>query len=207
MSRATGINSANSARPASAAPSIPWRADPLLIFVILLTLTSVWRLQQTIPVLGVLQLPSIAAVGSYALYLAQRDRRRGILSIKSPVTWGVLGMLLCVAISAPLGEYFGQTFQFLTKDYIKTVAMFGLVAACVRSRRDLELLIGSQIIGALFYSTVVLRTFKIEESSGRLGSLYYYDSNDLAMILAMTLPLTVYFLRPRAGTAAYRSNR
>jgi O-antigen ligase len=162
----------------------------------LLTLTSVWRLQQTVPVVGMLEIPSLAAVGAYGLFALNRNRRRRLVSIKHPLTYAVSGLLVVIAISVVAGEYPGASFSFLRLDYIKTYVMFVLVALSVRSYRDLEFIVGAQVAGAALYGLVILRSFGIEESSGRLGDLLYYDSNDLAMILAMTLPLAVYFLRP-----------
>jgi len=163
----------------------------------LLTLTTVWRLQNTVPVLAALQLPSIAAAGSYLFFLANRDRRRGLGSIKHPVTTALVLFLLCIAASAPLGTYFGNAFAFLRQDYIKTFLMFLVVAASIRTMRDLETMVGAQLLGALLYSLVILSRFQVDET-GRFDELLYYDANDLAMVLAMTMPLAVYFLRPRS---------
>lgn len=163
----------------------------------LLTLTTVWRLQNTVPVLAVLQLPSIAAVLSYVFLATNRNRRRSLRSIRHPVTSALVVFVSCIALSAPLGAYFGNTFAFLRQDYIKTFLMFVVVATSVRNLRDLETMVGAQLLGALIYSLVILVQFDVD-ASGRFDELLYYDANDLAMVLAMTLPMTVYFLRPRA---------
>jgi O-antigen ligase len=176
--------------------SVARKPDLYLVCVMLLTLTSVWRLQQTVPILAVLQLPSLAAIGSYALFALSTDKQRKIRTIRHPITYAVLALLVTIAISVVAGEYPGASFSFLRKDYIKTFVMFALVASSIRSMRDFEFMLGAQVAGAALYGLVVLSRFSVEESSGRLGDLLYYDSNDLAMILAMTLPLAVYFLRP-----------
>lgn len=175
------------------------RADGYLIFVMLLTLTTVWRLQNTVPVLASLQLPTIAALGSYLFFLANRDRRRSLRAMKHPVTTALVVFLVCIAASAPLGAYFGNAFTFLRRDYIKTFLMFLVVVGSIRHMRDLETMVGAQLLGALLYCVVVLRRFQVG-ASGRLDELLYYDANDLAMVLAMTMPLAVYFLRPKSKT-------
>ena len=52
----------------------------------------------------------------------------------------------------------------------------------------------AQVLGGVIYAGFVLTRFKVD-ASGRLGSLEYYDANDLAMLLVGTVPLILYFLR------------
>lgn len=161
----------------------------------LITLTFVWRMQSTVPIVAVLQLPTLSVMAAYALFLLDRDRRRSLKAIGHPVTTLLLVLLAVICLSIPFGTFVGKALSFLQRDYSKTFMMFVLVAACIRSHRDLDLMVGAQLLGALLYSLTILTKFSVGPN-GRLGDLFYYDANDLAMILAMTLPLAVYFLRP-----------
>jgi O-antigen ligase len=53
------------------------------------------------------------------------------------------------------------------------------------------------VLGAAIYCAQILTTFEVG-AGGRLGNLFYYDSNDLAMLVVCTLPFVVFSLRPSA---------
>lgn len=170
------------------------RPDALLVAVGLLTLTSIWRIHALFPILTALQLPSLAALGSYALVITNRSARRRAAVLRHPIAIAAILLLCFAGVSAIGGILTTRTVFFITGDFSKTVLMMVVVVLAVRSLKDLEWMIATQVFGATLYASSIMMRYSVE-SSGRLGGLIYYDSNDLAMLLVMALPMGVYFLR------------
>ena len=77
-----------------------------------------------------------------------------------------------------------------------------LVAASVRTVRDVEWFALVNLYGALVYTTVVSLFFRVGDD-GRLGGLIFYDANDFALVMVCTIPFAIYFL----GKGHKRSRR
>ncbi|MCE9602551.1 MAG: O-antigen ligase family protein [Gemmatimonadetes bacterium] len=177
------------------------RPDLLLISVGLLTLTSIWRVHALFPILGSLQVPSLSAVGAYVLFFTTASARKRFRELSHPIGRWALFLLFMAGVSAFGGILTTRTVFFITGDFSKTLLMMGLIVVSVRSMRDLEWLFGAQVLGAALYAGTILTRYSVD-STGRLGDLIYYDSNDLAMLLVMALPVAAYFLR--GGVVASR---
>ncbi len=111
-----------------------------------------------------------------------------------PLFYRVLGILVMVAVSVPTSVWPGRSFNFLVNDYAKTFGVMVLMAASIRSVKDLDRYAVMHMAGAVIYSSFVLTHFSMH--NGRLGNLVYYDSNDLGLLLVGTIPFCVYFARP-----------
>ena len=183
------------AGPAARAPG--W--DPLLMCLAATVLVTTWRVQDLVPILGTLQFPMLAAAAAYATYFLERDRRRMLSGIKHPVTTLAVVLLILMVASVPGGVYPGLSFRFIFKDHIKTLGMMLLIAASIRTVTDVERFAWVQVLGAVLYALVVLTSVSVG-TNGRLGDLWYYDANDLGMLLAATLPLMIYAIRPGVRT-------
>src|SRR5262249_30054462 len=83
---------------------------------------------------------------------------------------------------------------------IKTLLMFLIVAASIRTMLDAERLVKVHIAGCMIYSLYVLAKVQVG-SDGRFGELFYYDADGLGLILATTLPLVIFYTHP--GVALY----
>jgi O-antigen ligase/polysaccharide polymerase Wzy-like membrane protein len=177
----------------------PW--DLLLYAVAATVLVTAWRVQDLFPLMGKLQFPMLAAMAAYAMYLFTNDRRRALRTVKHPVTTIVLAIFVLMMASVPWAVYPGRSFSFIFKDHIKTLAMMLLIAAGIRSVTDVERFVKVLVVGATLYSFIVFTRVSVGPN-GRLDELWYYDANDLAMLLAATLPLMVYFVRPGASTVS-----
>ena len=170
------------------------RPDALLVAVGLLTLTSIWRIHALFPILTTLQLPTFAALGSYALVITNQSARRRATALRHPIAIAAMLLLCFAGVSAFGGILTTRTVFFITGDFSKTVLMMAVVILAVRNFRHLEWMIATQVFGATLYASSIMIRYGVG-SSGRLGALIYYDSNDLAMLLVMALPMGVYFLR------------
>jgi O-antigen ligase len=168
--------------------------DPLLLALIAAMLVAVWRIQSLYPVLARLQVPSLAAVSAYVLFLIDRDRRRSLGGLKHPLVKIAVLTLVLMVLSVPGSVYPGGSFRFIMNDYLKTFVLMMLLAAGMRAFIDVERCVLALVAGAALYATATLMRFEVGPG-GRLAVLYYYDANDLALFLVCTMPLCVYFIQ------------
>jgi len=72
-----------------------------------------------------------------------------------------------------------------------------VLAGGLRGDRDVERVILVYFGVTVVYTAMVLSQFQLGADSWRLGRLYYYDSNDLATLIATAMPLGLYFVLAR----------
>lgn len=182
----------------------PERFDALFYAIGFALFTLVWRVQDLVTILGKLK-PGVVAVTLLVLvYAVDRDPRRRMSAIlRRPIAIMLLLILAMMLVSLTTALYKGLAFRFITEDYLPNLVTALIVAASVRDLRDVERLLGIQILGCLFFAGFVLLRFHVQPN-GRLGSLVYYDANGLGMILVVTLPFVVYAWR-RARTTLLRA--
>ena len=98
-------------------------------------------------------------------------------------------------LSVRVRVYVGNSFDLVFNNFIKTALMSFVVAASVRTIRDVERLALVYLVGAVVYAAVVLTRFDLGSGDAwRLGHLYYYDANDFATYTVSAMPLGIYFL-------------
>ncbi|MGH7734299.1 MAG: hypothetical protein ACREOE_11515, partial [Gemmatimonadales bacterium] len=184
-------------RPAPVAPpayAADRRWDLLMACLALYIVTAVGRLHQLVGALNALHLPLIAAGGAIALYVASGSQTRHLaLVLRQRVTPCVLALAVWMACSVPFALWPGGALQEWTGEFLKACVMFLILAGAVRGVRDVERLAFAYLVGVAIYSTVVLSRFQLTGTDWRLGSLYDYDANEFATLIAMCLPLAVYF--------------
>lgn len=168
--------------------------DLLLICLSAVLLTFVWRIHLVFPILAKLQLPSIASLGAYALFLLDRDPRRKLNFLRHPVTAILIAIFVLMVVTLPFGLVPSRSFSFLVRDHVKTLIFVLLLAVSIRSFSDVETTAGIQVFGAAVASAFFLLKYPATGSTG----LGLYDNNDFSLVVVGVLPLAVYFvLRPR----------
>lgn len=171
-----------------------WAAAPvngLQVALSLLVLCTVWRVQNLNPLLTPLQLPTLSTLAALALAFSSNDPRQRLAGVKHPIVWLAVTILVLAIASIPTSLWPGQSFGFIRDDLIKNFALLVLVAAGIRNINDTRRFVATQAIGASLYAFVTITQFRTDQS-GRLAELFYYDANDLAMVLVSTLPLLLY---------------
>lgn len=161
-----------------------------------LVLVYVWRIQDLFGILGLIKFPILVSLAALWLFLDGRATRSAPRYRHRLVRISTF-ILVWMLFSVPGGVYPGLSLRFIVNDHVKTYIMMLMLIASIRQYADVERLILAYVLGAGLYCVEILTTFQIE-ASGRLGDLFYYDSNDLAMFLVCTLPLLVYFMRAGA---------
>lgn len=175
------------------------RLDALLAAIGMMALTFVWRVQDQFPLLGKAS-PALLATGAgVVLYMFNTDRRRALGQLRSPIVPYLIWIPILMVLTIPGSLWPGNSVRFLYQDFGLTLTFAALTALAIRSRRDVERFALLHIFGAMLYCVIVLSRGRVT-FDGRIAGLRYYDANDLGLILVMTLPLTVYFLRKETRT-------
>jgi len=174
------------------APVARW--DPLRATMCVVLLAYVWRVQDLFPIVATLKVPVLASLAAIGLFLADAAAMRASPRFRHPVVKLAAAILVLMILSVPTSLYQGLSFRFVFDDHIKTFLMMMLLAASVRALVDVRRYVLVTVLGAGLYSWFVLTRFEIG-MGGRLGSLLYYDANDLGLLLVCTLPLALYLLR------------
>jgi len=180
-------------RATAAAPDRS-RADAVLAAVAIVVLMQVWRVHELFPILAVPGLPIVATLGAGLLFFLGRSSGRVLGGLDRPLVAAVLGLLVLVALSIPGSLYPRYSFEFLLKDYLRTVVLMLLVAASVRGPADLRRFAWLQVAGVTLFSAVMLARGSVA-SDGRLSETAYYDANDLATLIVCSLPLALHLWR------------
>jgi O-antigen ligase len=123
--------------------------------------------------------------------------RQELRRIRHPILLVATLILGLMILSVPTSLYQHLSFWFIFGDHLKTFVMMLMLGASIRVVKDVERFAIAQVCGAALYSILILTRFEIDES-GRLAGLFYYDANDLGMLIVCVLPLVVYFMRARA---------
>lgn len=180
----------------------------LLMCVAGYILTAVGRVHQLFPVLETLRPAIVTGLLAIALYVCDRQRTRELRYVLLAPTKWLLALLVWMVLSVPGALVASSSFTLVFDNFIKTVLMYLVIAASVRSVRDVERLAFAYLLGAVSYSAVVMSRFDLGAGDAwRLGRLYYYDANDFATFVVSAIPLGVYFLHSgrtmtmRAGAA------
>ena len=186
------------ARAATPAPVPALRAgrwDLLLACVAVYIATAVGRVHELFPALLPLKPTLVSAVLAVGLLALQQRGPRNVARLRSATTTCALGLLVWVALSVPGALSQGIAFRYFTDYCIKTIVMFLVIAASVRTFRDVERLALVYCAATVIYTAVVLVRFQLGSGDDwRLGHLYNYDANDFATLIATAMPVGLYFV-------------
>jgi O-antigen ligase len=183
------------ARPRAASPetAADERWDPLIAIVVAYSFVAVGRIHQLFPVLEVLHPAMLTAGGALVLALMdnRRERRTGPVLRFPTVRW-LFALLVWATLSIPGALFPGGAFETVFDRLIKAVLMAVVTVVAVRGKKDVERLAMGFFASVAIYAAVVLTRFDI--SVIRTKGLYYYDSNDYALLAVISLPFGVYAL-------------
>jgi hypothetical protein len=177
--------------------------DALRLTLAVLLLSYVWRFQDLVPGVASLKIPTIATGVSFLILLVDRGAQRQLVTalhhrIGRLAPW--FGILAAISVAA--GINFGWSLDYFVRDLIPALSLVLVVPAGVFEPEDTSYFAALQIFGAAVYCCVILTRFDVG-ADGRLGSLVFYDGNDIGMLLVCTIPLCVYFAR-HASHSIYR---
>ncbi|OYV74295.1 MAG: hypothetical protein B7Z72_00495 [Gemmatimonadetes bacterium 21-71-4] len=160
-----------------------------------MVLVYVWRVQDLLSPLGAAK-PGIVVTG-VVVVLAMLDgpvlARLNAFTTWTPARFALLMGMLAIGF-APWSLFPKLSLSMAGKDLMPAIALMGLLAASIREPRDVYRFVAVEVLGAVVFAGVVLTRYHVGPN-GRLGSLVYYDANDLGMFLVCTLPLADWWRR------------
>jgi O-antigen ligase len=176
------------------------RGNALLIALMCALLTYVWRVQDLFSALVAIKFLAIVSVAVPVLFLLDRRAQLQLAAaFRRPLAKLIVLLVVLAALSVPTSLWPGMSFDFLTKNLLPAVVLALAVVGAVGSLTDVRRFVWIQVIGATLYAAVILTRFDIGQD-GRLGTLVYYDANDLGMLLVCSTPFMIYLLRHARGS-------
>lgn len=167
--------------------------DLLLVCLSAFMLTSVARVHQLFPALGVIKPVTLAGLLAIALCLLDRMPARRLKPLDVRATRWMIALAIWMALSVPGALWPGGAFATFL-DFVKTVLISLVIITAVRSVQDVERLTLIYFVGAVIFAAVVLSRMQFQlAAEGRLERLYFYDSNDFATYAITAMPLGLYF--------------
>lgn len=184
------------ARPALAAGATQGRRiDALRLALIAVVLTYIWRVQDLIPGLAPLKIPTVATLLTIILLVLDKRVARQAMTASRHRLWRLIPWFAMVAFGSALFSIaLGSSLNFLAKVLLPSLALALVVPVTIFTPRNARILAAVQVAGALLYCVIVLSEFHVG-ADGRLAKLVYYDANDLGLLLVCTLPVAGHFVR------------
>lgn len=170
------------------------RWDALTIVLACVILQYVWRIQEVLPALALVQFTSLISGLAILLFLVDRKRMRRLSLLRHPIYRAVLLIFALSVLSVPLSVHARVSYDFVTGNFVKTVLLVGILVASIRDRADIDRMLRIWVIGSAGY--VALSMLMATPGSGRLGGGGgNFDPNDLGLFTVCTLPICAYLVR------------
>lgn len=167
--------------------------DPLRLILALLIFLAVGRAHQHFAFIGALSPALLLFLGGvgYAVLDPSSVRLENLWSSWPPKVVAALTVLAC--LSVPFGISMGSAGLFLLEGFAKVVLLFALLLVAVRNSRDLRVFVWAYVLACGFLVYISLFTFDLQSAGTlqRLSNLYYYDANDLGVVLTAGIPLCI----------------
>ncbi len=169
--------------------------DALRATLAVVLLTYVWRVQDLVPGIAALKIPMFATAAAVIVLALDGKAQRQLRAAWHHRVGRLIGWFAFAAAISVIGSLnTGWSLDYLTRTVLPAVALAIIVPAGVFVAEDASLFAALQVVGATIYCVAILVRFHVG-ADGRLGSLVFYDGNDIGMLLVCTLPLCAYFTR------------
>jgi O-antigen ligase len=175
------------------------KPDALMWALALMNFTFIWRIQDAFPPLSKIKLSLLAEIGAIILFSIDSHPLRKLKTVQNQPIVRMLALLLTLMIlGLPLSLWRGKSFDFIAFDFLPTFLMMFMMGASVRNFKDVEWFAMVNVLGCFMYTGLVNLFMNVGSRSGRLNNLVYYDANDICVLIVATLPIVIYFARPKA---------
>src|SRR5215467_6962673 len=189
----------------SGAESVAGGAEPrrrlMLLAICALTLFFTPQILQLVPGLEGFQIAKVTAAAAVLIFLLSRGLWSSRLPLSaSPQLKFIIGMLALAAVTIPLAEWPSASLRYVTDVYIKNVIFVYLLYQAVRTDRDCRAIAGVLTLGSTLLVLAILIGFgplavaKTDPNRFSIGGTY--DSNDLALLLVVTIPFAFFLIKP-----------
>jgi len=180
-------------------PPLEGRWTLLQCCVVVYLLAAVGRVHQLLPGVGLLR-PILLSAGLAlaCIALAPGTTARLWAALKRPIVLALLGLLAWSVLSVPMALHPRGALDTVV-GLGKAVAMLVVMATATRSVHDVRRLALTLFAAMVVFAVIVLQRY---DTSQRLGGLVYYDANEFALLVVVTLPFGVYGLWRERGRLA-----
>jgi putative inorganic carbon (hco3(-)) transporter len=173
------------------------RPAALYIALLLMVVVAV-RLHELLPVIRVVKPALLATFGGLAVLLAVYPARLKNAVFRHPLMRLVLAYWGFMLVTAPLALYPGRAVGFV-QFFLPGVVLVAAILYCPPTWRSLARLQAGLVVAAAIYALYV-QVYGRMTMSGRLSAgVGMYDSNDMASLLALSMPLALGLARTRKG--------
>jgi O-antigen ligase len=169
--------------------------SPAATALAIYTLVVIGRIPDFFPSFR-LALLTLAATITLALLL---PRAKGPKLLQSSEVHAALTLFVFAALTIPLSVWPGGSFDHIIDMHSKVVLFFLLLIHCVRSLSEAA----SIVWGALGANLVLAISALFSSPQGRVYVTGTYDPNDIASIMACTMPLATFLSIESRGLARY----
>ena len=172
------------------------RGDAQTVLLACVILQYVWRVQEVLTPLAYVQFTTIISLGAIGLFLVRGGANRTFAVLHHEMVLPMMGILLLAALSVPMSIHARVSYEFLTKNFLKTIILVIVLACSIRNRADVDRLLRALVLGGAGYIAVslILASPAMERLGGN-GGKGSYDPNDLGLVTVSTLPICIYFVR------------
>ncbi|MBX7120211.1 MAG: O-antigen ligase family protein [Gemmatimonadaceae bacterium] len=183
----------------------PMQFDAIRVSLAALTIVSISRVHEQVPLLGVfrpgLTLTALCLVLAIAMPKTVRWKDLTAAATSRRMLW-FFGLMFAMA---PLGLSLGASGKMILEQFFPTMVFFALMVVSVRRIGDLRFLVGSYVFSTLILVFFGMFVFKTQTFDGfeRLDSTSMYDANDLGPIFAIGIPLSLLFAQTSTGLARW----
>ncbi len=167
----------------------------LLIFI---------RPQEVVPaVFGVVPLLKIVAVVTIVSYIGAKHAAgekliRWTLELKMMVLMAGMGVLLTPMAASP-----GDSVEVLLDTFLTLLIIFVLMTSLIDTRPRLRQFLSAMVVSQFLYATAAMKTFMsrtgMEKERIQGWGTQLQNPNDLACVLDLMLPLSLYMVLTRTG--------
>lgn len=174
---------------------------PLHWLIGLLVLISIGRVHDHVPALAALRPGLLLTAACVAMAVVYRHVLRLGNVTRPPYARMVIAIGLVAIISSLTGISIGNSGSFLLTALLPVYILFLLTTASVRNTHDLRWLCLSFIAGmlAVAVASIFLADRLYLDGYTRQGGVGMYDGNDIAVIYAVGIPLTVALIRVKGS--------
>jgi O-antigen ligase len=173
-----------------------WSGAPLVAVAMLIIIAV--RLHEFVPGAHLVQPALLVTFGGLGLIWLKSPPQARTTVLRHPLVRMVFAYWLLMMVTIPFALWPGLAFQAV-KYFLPGVALLTAILLCAPSRRTLYVLQLGMVASVAAYA-LYARTFGRLSGEGRLSAgMGMYDSNDMAAMLALTLPLAIGLARGRRG--------
>ena len=161
----------------------------LVAAVIFVNLT---RVASIYPIIAAAQVPLLLTIVAAIVMFSQAAKWRPGDLLKHWISWAIIVVILFAALGIPTAIHRGASFENLTQSYSQSILGGMMMFGVARTARGRRLMAQTLVISGIVTAWLAI-VWGRRDHTGRLAGAATYDSNDLALIIVISLPLLIWW--------------